>query len=189
MPKASEIKRGAAVTHNGKLLIVKSIDVQSPSARGAATLYRMRFKDVSTGAKVEERFKGDDMIEAVDLNRRQVTFSYIDGEEYIFMDVEDYTQYTLNGQDIEEELLFITESIEGLSVLAIDDQAVGLELPASVELVIEETDPSIKGASASARTKPARFSTGLTVQVPEYIATGDKVRINTGERKFMSRAD
>ncbi|WP_413111628.1 elongation factor P-like protein YeiP [Thaumasiovibrio sp. DFM-14] len=189
MPRASEIKRGAAISLNGKLLIVKNIDVQSPSARGAATLYRMRFKEVATGAKVEERFKGDDMIDSVDLNRHKVTFSYKDGDEYVFMDTEDYTQYTLNGSDIEDELLFITEDIEGLSVLEVDEQAVGLELPASVELVIEETSPSIKGASASARTKPALFSTGLTVQVPEYIATGDKVRINTSERKFMSRAD
>ena len=73
-------------------------------------------------------------------------------------------------------------------MIVVDGNAVGLELPASVELVIEETDPSIKGASASARTKPARFATGLTVQVPEYIATGDRIVINTTERKYMSRA-
>nr|WP_086937638.1 elongation factor P-like protein YeiP [Thaumasiovibrio occultus] len=189
MPRASEIKRGAAVSLNGKLLVVKSIDVQSPSARGAATLYRMRFKDVVTGGKVEERFKGDDMVETVDLNRRQVSFSYIDGDDYIFMDNEDFSQYTLSGADIEDELLFITDGMEGLLVLAVEERAVGLELPASVEMVIEETDPSIKGASASARTKPARFATGLVVQVPEYISTGEKVKINTAERKFMSRAD
>ncbi|PSW21347.1 elongation factor P-like protein YeiP [Photobacterium sanctipauli] len=189
MPKASEIKKGAAVEHNGKLLLVKDIDVQSPSARGASTLYKMRFRDVATGLKVEERFKGDDMLDSVDLSRRVATFSYIDGDEYIFMDVEDYTQYTFNKADIEEELLFINEDIQGLVVLAVDEKGIGLELPASVEMVIEETDPSIKGASASARTKPARFATGLTVQVPEYISTGEKVKINVQERRFMSRAD
>lgn len=85
-----------AVTHNGKLLLVKDIDVQSPSARGAATLYKMRFTDVRTGLKVEERFKGDEIIDAISLSRRSVTFSYIDGDEYIFMDDEDYTPTPLN---------------------------------------------------------------------------------------------
>jgi len=70
-----------------------------------------------------------------------------------------------------------------------DEKVVGLELPQSVEMVIEQTDPSIKGASATARTKPAEFSTGLTIQVPEYISTGEKVKINVEEKKFMSRAD
>lgn len=96
MPKANEIKKGMAVTHNGKLLLVKDIDVQSPSARGAATLYKMRFTDVRTGLKVEERFKGDEIIDAISLSRRSVTFSYIDGDEYIFMDDEDYTPTPLN---------------------------------------------------------------------------------------------
>ncbi len=189
MPKASDIKKGAAVQYNGKLLLVKDIDVQSPSARGAATLYKMRFRDVATGLKVEERFKGDDVLDTVDLSRHQVTFSYVDGSEYIFMDVEDFSQYSFNEEDIEDELLFITEEIQGLSVLVADGKPVGLELPATVEMVINETDPSIKGASASARTKPARFTTGLTVQVPEYISTGEKVKINVQERRFMSRAD
>lgn len=94
MPKANEIKKGMAVTWNGKLLLVKDIDVQSPSARGAATLYKMRFTDVRTGLKVEERFKGDDIIDAIQLSRRAVTFSYIDGDEYVFMDDEDYTPYS-----------------------------------------------------------------------------------------------
>ena len=128
------------------------------------------------------------MLNTVDMFKRTSAFSYIDGDEYIFMDSEDYSQYTFKQQEIEEELLFITEEIKGLQVILVDGNAVGIELPSSVEMVIEETDPSIKGASASARTKPARFSTGLTIQVPEYIATGDKVVINTAERKYMNRA-
>lgn len=91
MPKANEIKRGMALSWNGKLLLVKDIDVQSPSARGAATLYKMRFTDIRTGLKVEERFKGDDILDTISLSRRAVSFSYIDGEEYVFMDDEDYT--------------------------------------------------------------------------------------------------
>lgn len=97
------------LNYNGKLLIVKDIDIQSPTARGAATLYKMRFSDVRTGLKVEERFKGDDIVDTVTLSRRGVDFSYVDGNEYVFMDKEDYTPYTFTKDQIEEELLFIPE--------------------------------------------------------------------------------
>jgi elongation factor P len=189
MPRASELKRGMAVEYNGKLLLVKHVDVHSPSARGAATLYKTRFADIATGGKVEHSFKGDDSLTQVELSRRPVVFSYSDNDDYIFMDSEDFTQYTFKLADIEEEMLFINESTEGLVILLVNDKTIGLELPQSVEMEIIETDPSIKGASASARTKPAKFATGLTIQVPEYIASGEKVRINTAERKFMGRAD
>lgn len=189
MPKASDIKKGFAVSHNGKVLLVKDFDITTPGGRGGAKIYKFRFKDLATGAKVEEAFKSDELLETVEMSKRNVVFSYIDGEEYVFMDNEDYTQYNFNGDDIKEELLFINEETQGIQVVLINDEAVGIELPTSVEMVIEETDPSIKGASASARTKPARFATGLTIQVPEYIATGDKVKINTAENKYMGRAD
>lgn len=189
MPKANELRKGGAVEYKGKVLLIKDIEVHSPSARGAATLYKVRFTDLATGLKVEERFKGDDLLDEVDLSRRPVSFSYIDGEEYVFMDNEDFSQYMFTHDAITDELLFINEDTQGLLVLTVNGKGVGIELPASVEMVIDETSPSIKGASASARTKPAHFATGLVIQVPEYISTGEKVRINTAERKFMSRAD
>ncbi|PJC87890.1 elongation factor P-like protein YeiP [Vibrio sp. HA2012] len=189
MPKASDIKKGFAVSYNGKVLLVKDFDITTPGGRGGAKIYKFRFKDLATGAKVEESFKSDEMLDTVEMNKRQVMFSYIDGDEYIFMDNEDYTQYNFNKEDIQDELLFITEETQGVQIVLINGEAAAIELPASVDMIIEETDPSIKGASASARTKPARFSTGLTVQVPEYISTGEKIKINTAECKFMGRAD
>ncbi len=188
MPKASELKKGFAIESNGKTLLIKDIEITTPGGRGGAKIYKLRCTDLSTGARVDERFKSDDVVETVEMNKRAVAFSYVDGDEYIFMDNEDYSQFTFKQADIEDELLFITEEIQGLHVVLINGNAAAIELPASVELVIEETDPSIKGASASARTKPARFSTGLVVQVPEYIATGDRIVVNTAERKYMSRA-
>lgn len=188
MPKASELKRGFAIVSNGKTLLIKDIEVTTPGGRGGSKIYKLRCTDLTTGARVDERYKSDDVLDTVDMFKRAAAFSYVDGDEYIFMDNEDYTQYTFKRDDIEDDLLFITEEIQGLHVVLVNGNAVALELPASVELVIEETDPSIKGASASARTKPARFSTGLVVQVPEYIATGDRVIINTAERKYTSRA-
>lgn len=188
MPKASEVKKNAAVEVNGKVYLVKDIAKLTPSGRAGASLYRMRLYEVATGAKADESFKADEMVNLAEFFRRKVMFSYNDGTEYVFMDNEDYTPYSLDKDTIEDELLFVTEETEGLHVLIVDGNPVGIELPASVDLVITETDPSIKGASASARTKPATLSTGLVVQVPEYIAAGEKIRINTAEQKFTSRA-
>ena len=189
MPKASEIKKNTAVEHNDKVFLVKDINKLTPSGRAGASLYRMRMYDVATGNKVDESFKADEMLNIADFSRHQVSFSYVDGDEYVFMDNEDYTPYNLNKETIAEELLFINEETQGLQILTVNGDPVAVELPSSVELVIVETDPSIKGASASARTKPAVLTTGLTVQVPEYIANGEKIKINTAESKFMSRAD
>jgi elongation factor P len=189
MPKASEIKKNAAIEYNGKVLIVRDITRSVPQGRAGGSLYRMRLYDVVTGSKVDETFKAEDMLNFADLSRRPAMFSYIDGDEYGFMDNEDYTPYNLNRDSIADEVLFINEETEGVAIIIVDDVPVGIALPSSVELVITETDPSIKGASASARTKPATLSTGLIVQVPEHISTGDKIKVNTEERKFMGRAD
>ncbi|TBT29194.1 elongation factor P-like protein YeiP, partial [Vibrio parahaemolyticus] len=183
-----ESKKGFAIESNGKTLLVKDIEVTTPGGRGGAKIYKMRCTDLTTGARVDERYKSDDVVETVEMNKRAVVYSYADGDEHIFMDNEDYSQYTFKHNEVEDDMLFINEDTQGIHIILVDGSAVGLELPSSVELVIEETDPSIKGASASARTKPARFASGLVVQVPEYIATGDRVVINTAERKYMSRA-
>ena len=188
MPKASEIKKNNAIEHNNRVLVVKDITRSVPQGRAGGSLYRMRLYDVVTGAKVDETFKDSDMLNLADLVRREVMFSYIDGDEYVFMDNEDYTPYNLNKDSIADEVLFVNEDTQGLHVIVVAGAPVGLDLPGSVELVVEETDPSIKGASASARSKPARLTTGLTIQVPEHISTGDRIKINTAEVKFMGRA-
>ncbi|MEH6649401.1 MAG: elongation factor P-like protein YeiP [Motiliproteus sp.] len=189
MPKASEIKKNTAIEYNGNVMIVRDIERSVPQGRAGGSLYRMRMYDVVTGNKVDETFKDSDMLNLGDLIRRPAMFSYLDGDEYVFMDNEDYTPYNINKESIADEVLFINEETNGILVLVVDGNPVALDLPASVELEITETDPSIKGGSATARTKPALLSTGLTVQVPEHISTGDKIRVNVEERKFMGRAD
>jgi len=188
MPKASDIKKNTAVEFNNSVYIIKDIERSVPQGRAGGSLYRMRMYDVVSGAKTDETFKDSDMLTLADLIRRNVMFSYLDGDELVFMDSEDYTPYNLNKESIADEVLFIDENTQGLQVVIVDGSPVGVELPASVDLVIVETDPSIKGGSATARTKPAILSTGLTVQVPEHISTGDKIRVNTTEKKFMGRA-
>ncbi len=188
MPKASEIKKNAAVEYNGNVYIVRDIDRSVPQGRAGGSIYRMRMYDVVTSNKIDETFKDSDTLNLADLIRRPVTFSYSDGNEYVFMDSEDYSSYSMNQENIEDELLFISEATEGLLVVIVNDSPVGLQLPATVDLEITETDPSLKGGSATARTKPALLSTGLTVQVPEHISTGEKIKVNVEERKFVSRA-
>jgi elongation factor P len=188
MPKASEIKKNAAIDYNGAVYIVRDIERSVPQGRAGGSLYRMRMYDLVTGYKLDETFKDTDLLNLADLSKRPAKFSYIDGDEYVFMDNEDYTLYNINKESIAEEILFIDETTEGLQVILVHDNPVALDMPSSVDLVITQTDPSLKGGSATARTKPAVLSTGLTVQVPEHISTGDRIRINVEERKFMSRA-
>ena len=105
-----------------------------------------------------------------------------------FMDSGDYSQYTLNADVLEEQLGYITEDLEGMIALLVDGEIVGIEIPQTVILEITDTAPELKGASATARTKPATLSTGLEIQVPEYLETGERIRVNTANAKFLSRA-
>ncbi len=189
MPKASEIKKNTAVEFNGETYIVRDIERSVPQGRSGGSIYRMRMYNVVSNNKIDESFKDSDMLTLADLLRRSVTFSYSDGDEYVFMDSEDYSSYSLNKDTIENELLFVNEDTQGLQVVMVNDAPVALELPSMVELEIVETDPSLKGGSATARTKPAILSTGLTVQVPEHISSGEKIKVNVEERKFMGRAE
>lgn len=189
MPKASEIKKNVAVEINGEAYIVRNIERSVPQGRAGGSIYRMRMYNVATNHKLDETFKDSDMIALADFSRRDVTFSYNDGDEYVFMDSEDYTAYSLDKEVIADELLFMAEDAQGLQVLFVNEAPVALELPSIVELEITETDPSIKGGSATARTKPALLSTGLTIQVPEHISTGERIKINVEDRKFTGRAE
>ncbi|MEH6387049.1 elongation factor P-like protein EfpL [Pseudomonas profundi] len=188
MPRASELKKGQIVQINGQPYIVSTIDVKSPSSRSGTTLYKIRFNHVQTKQKLDQSLTGDDMLAAIDFQKRAVQLLYQDADGYTFMDNEDFSQYTLNPEQIEEQIPYLAEGIQGLFGLIVEGNMVGVELPAVVEMPIEETPPAIKGASASARTKTARFATGLEIQIPEYLATGEIVRINTDTGKFMSRA-
>ncbi len=188
MPKACDLKRGAVVEIDGEVYVTKDVEVKSPSSRSGTTLYKVRFTHVQTKQKRDESFKGDDLLKEADFVRRAAQYSYRDGDSYVFMDNEDFSQYTLNAEDIDEQAGFLSEGLDGIFVLLGGDQVLGIELPASVTLEIVETAPGLKGSSATGRTKPARLNSGLEVQVPEYLATGERIKINTETGKFMARA-
>jgi elongation factor P len=188
MPKASELKKGSVVEIDGGVYVVRDLEIRNPSARGASTLYKVRFYNVRDGRKLEQTLKGDDFIKDGNLSRHSVQFSYREGDMITFMDTENFSQYTLSTGALEEQTIYMTEELEGMIALLVDGEIVGVELPPNVTLEIIDTSPGIKGASASARTKPATLSTGLEVQVPEYLETGELIKVSTTTGKFVSRA-
>ncbi len=188
MPKACDLKRGMVVEINGMPHAVKQVEAKSPSSRGASTLYKVRFNNLQTGQKLDESYKGDDFLKDADCLRTQVQYSYKDGDIYIFMNMEDYSQYSLNEDELDDQLGYLTEGLEGIVALLVDGNIMGIELPQMVNLDIVDTAPGIKGATATGRTKPAVLSTGIEVQVPEYLEAGETIKINTSTGKFVSRA-
>ena len=188
MPKACNLQKGHVVSINDQPYQVKAIKVHTPSARGANTLYKVRFNCVSTGQKLDQTLKGNDLLEEVDLVRRLASFLYNDPSLYTFMDLENYEQYTLSGEYLEGQTQWLTDGLEGLTVLLLNDSPLCIELPAAMDLEIVEAAPALKGASATNRTKPATLSNGFIVQVPEYLAAGEIIRVNTETGKFMSRS-
>ncbi|MFT5663024.1 MAG: elongation factor P [Gammaproteobacteria bacterium] len=188
MPKASELKRGQVIDINNTPHAVKTIDCKTPSSRGASTIYKIRYNNLVTGQKLDESYKADDVLKEADCQKARVQYSYLDGDNVVFMDIEDYSQYSVSLDELGEDFLYITEGLEGITALLSDGNVLGIELPQVVEMEVIETDPSIKGASATSRTKPARLVTGLEIQVPEYLSTGEIVKVNTTTGKYMSRA-
>lgn len=188
MPRASDVKNGMVIDIGGVPHVVKSMEVKSPSARGAATLYKFRFNNMQTGQKLDETYKGDDLLKEADYERVPVQYSYQDGENWVFMNAEDYTQYEVPNADMEELSGYITEGLEGIQALIMEGRLLSLILPPAVALQIVETPPSMKGASATSRNKPARLSSGLEVQVPEYLEQGEVIRVSTETGKYLSRA-
>ena len=186
--KASDIKKGMIVRFRGQVCAVRNLQVQLPSSRGSSTLYKLRLQDVQTSQNIDEAFRGDDVLEEVAFTRRPASYSYFDGDMHVFLDQEDYSQYSLSPDDVEAELPYLTEGMEGIYVLVIEDNAVGIQLPTTVVKEVIETAPGIKGASATKRTKPAKLDGGLEVHVPEYITTGENVKVNTETGEYAGRA-
>lgn len=185
--KANEIKKGLVIEQDGKNILIKNVVVQSPSSRSGSTLYKVSGSDISSGQKFERRYKGDEVIHTVEVSRRSVQLLFHDSESYTFMDSENYEQFALPAASLIEETLFLYDGLEGLSALISEGELLGVELPTTMALEIAECAPGMKAASSSARTKPATLTTGLVVQVPEYLTPGETIKINTETKEFISR--
>ena len=185
---AKDIKRGHIVNYHGAPCMIETVNVQSPSARGAATFYKYRARNLITKQKVDITLRGGESLDEADFRRRPIKFMYADATHLHFLDQGDYNQYSLPKEDLEEESRYLTEDLEGVQALIYNDECVGIQVPVAVVLTIIECDPSIKGASATARTKPAKLQTGLVVQVPEYLSQGEAIKVDTRTGEFLGRA-
>ncbi|MEX0678191.1 MAG: elongation factor P [Pirellulales bacterium] len=185
---AKDIKNGMVVNYNQAPCIIESISVQSPSARGAATIYKYRARNLVTKQKIDIVLRGGESLGEADFQRRAIKFMYADQSHMHFLDQQDYNQYSLALDEVAGEAPYLTAELEGVLAMIYNDECVGLQLPVVVELKVIECDPGLRGNSATSRTKPAKLQTGLVVQVPEYLSQGEVVKIDTRTGEFLSRA-
>ena len=186
--KAGDVKKGNVIEHNNTVYQVRDIEKSSAQGRGGNVTYRFTLYSVATGNKVDLSLRADDDLKELDLMRRESTFSYMDGEAFVFLDIEDYSSYTLDASVVGDMASYITEGLEGVFIQLIDDSPIAIQMPAIVILEVVDTPPELKGGSATKRTKPAKLSTGIEINVPEYIANGDKVQVSTVTAEFGGRA-
>ena len=185
---AKDIKPGAVVNYQSTPCLIEAVSVQSPSARGAATMYKYRARNLLTKQKVDIVLRGGESLDEADFERRSVKYMYGDATHVHFLDEQDYNQYALGVQDISSETRFLTPELEGVQVMLYNGECIGLQLPTVVELKVTQCDPGVRGNSATSRTKPATLETGHVVQVPEYLSEGETVKIDTRSGDYLSRA-
>lgn len=182
---AFEIKVGNLIEHNGKLWRVAKTSHVKPGKGGAFVQAEM--KAVDDGTKLNERFRSEDKVEKAHVESRDMTYSYADGDQYVFMDSKTYEQLNLSAEDLEGQIEYITPNIKVI-VSFYNEKPIGLQLPGTVVLEVVETDAAIKGQTASGSGKPAKLETGLTVTVPTFINIGDKIKVNTDTGDYVERA-
>jgi elongation factor P len=184
---SNDLKRGLVFLLDNAPCLVLDISSQSPSARGGNTLIKTKYRNLLTGQVLEKTFKAGDRVDDADFEKRKGQFLYADDDNGVFMDLESYEQYEL-GDDmygpVKGFLLDGTEVIMGV----FEGQVVSIEPPMNVELLVTETAPAIKNATAQAQTKEAVLETGLRLQVPSYLETDERVKVDTREGRFVSRA-
>lgn len=186
--QAKDFKTGSVLVYNESPIIIEKISVQSPSARGGSTIYKLRARNLLTKQKVDLALKGTESLREADFEKRNVKLMYADATQLHFIDQQDFQQYSLPINECEEERKYLTEELEGAIAMIYNDACVGIQLPSAVELQVIRCDPGIKGNSATSRTKPAILSTGLEIQVPEYLKEGERVKVDTRDGTFLSRA-
>lgn len=187
MIKACDLTKNSVVELNGDPHVVEQLRTQSPSARGASTLYKVRFRNVRTRMKLDQTYKGDDPVKESDFDTRPVAFSFREGDRFTFMDLEDYSQFELMEDEIADAVPYLVDGMEGIKALVQNGKVLCLQMPDAVELRIAECAPSMRGASVTARTKTAKLETGLELQVPEYMEQGERVRVDTRTGGFVQR--
>ncbi len=185
---ANELKKKMLITVEGQPYTVIEVFFASPTARGASTMVRTKLRNLLTESVLEKSFKTNEKFEEPDVELTPASFLYADGDGYHFMDESTYEQFHLNEDQLGEERFYLKDGLT-LQIRKYNGDPIAIELPSTVDLIISETEPGVRGDSASGgTTKVATLETGLQIRVPLFIKEGELVRINTQTGEFVSRA-
>jgi elongation factor P len=182
---ANDLRPGMVIKHNGELFSIHKAEHRTPGNLRAFVQARMR--NLRSGALIDHRFRSEDTVEKANLDEIEMQYLYSDGDSYYFMNTQNYEQIGLHKSLIEDRVSYLVPDVV-IKVQLFEGRPVDIELPATVDLKVVETEPGIKGASATNVTKPAKLETGLTVQVPPFIGEGEVIRVDTAEGKYLERA-
>ncbi|MDD2318850.1 MAG: elongation factor P [Geobacteraceae bacterium] len=187
MITTSEFKKGLVIQIDGAPCVIIDVTFQSPSARGANTMVKTKYRNLLTSQVLEKTFRSGDKLDEADFERHKGQFLYADGSNGIFMDLENYEQFEVNEDDFASLAPYLLEGAEVILGL-FEGRLVNVDLPMVVELHVTETAPALKNATATAQTKEAILETGLRLQVPPYLESGEKIKVDTRDGRFISRA-
>jgi len=182
---ATQMRPGMIIKHNNDLHLVFSVEHRTPGNLRA--FIQAKLRNIRTGAMFEHRFRSSDPIERINVDETAMEYLYQDGDHYYFMNTETYEQIFLSKEVLGDAVDYLTANLQ-IKVEFYDGKPVGIELPQTVELTVVQTEPGLKSATASSVTKPATTETGLVVQVPPFINEGEKIRVDTAEGAYLSRA-
>ena len=181
---ANQMRPGMVIIHDSELYSVFSITHRTPGNLRA--FVQAKIRNLRTGSMIEYRFRSDDRVERATLDEVEMEFLYNDGDAYYFMNTENFEQTHLTREVLGDAVSYLTPNLR-IKIEFYEGKPVSVELPQTVDLEITDTEPGIKGASVSNVTKAATLETGLVVQVPPFIEKGEKIRVDTGEGKYLER--
>ena len=185
MISATQLRRGMVIKKDGELFTVFSATHKTPgNLRG---FVQAKLRNLRNGSMIDCRFRSVDTVERVVLDQQEMEYLYKDGTDYWFMNTETYEQIHLPDEMLGEDVNYLIPNIK-IKVDFYENSPIGIELPVTVDMTVVETEPSLKGATVSNVTKPAKLETGLVVQVPPFITQGEKIKVNTAEGTYQERA-
>ncbi len=182
---ATQMRPGMVIKHNNDLHLVFTVEHRTPGNLRA--FIQAKLRNIRTGAMFEHRFRSGDAIDKITVDEVAMEYLYQEGDDYYFMNTEDYEQLHLKSEILGDAVEYLTPNLQ-IKVEFYDGKPVGIELPQTVILTVVETEPGLKSATASSVTKPAKMETGLVVQVPPFINEGEKIKVDTAEGSYLSRA-
>lgn len=179
------LRKGLTLDYEGDL--VKVIDYQHVKQGRGSAFVRLTLRNLRTGSTTQQTFQAGSKFQTARLERRRIQFLYADDGQYHFMDVDTFEQFPLNQETLGDTINYLVEN-EVIDLLTYEDQPVDVEAPITVNLEVTQTDPGVKGDTASGGTKPATLQTGVTVNVPLFINIGDVVKVDTRTGEYLERA-